>query len=137
MRGFNRVARLLPRETTAFRSCGLLEMMQSWRLEPGTDCGAQISALLESPYAPGVLRASTNAVLLGEQYHLRGAEDISEMDLEYGWYPAREMLRSNDAHYCSLMGEVWVHQAYAELDIDIESWRTGREGNGRIVAVKE
>ncbi len=70
-------------------------------------------------------------------FRVISAEDISEMDLEYGWYPAKEKLRSNDAHYCTLMGEAWVRHAYAELDICIESWRSGREGNGRIVAVKE
>jgi SAM-dependent methyltransferase len=70
-------------------------------------------------------------------FHVISAEDISEMDLEYGWYPLKRKLRDNDAHYCSLMGEAWVRQAYAELDIDTESWRSGREGNGRIVAVKE
>jgi len=263
----------------------LNEMMQSWHLCPGTAASAQIPALLESLQAAGLLRASTSAVLLGEQYHLGGAEDtrrmaealgltaddhvldlacyvggparqlareygcqvvgvdisedciaiaekltqlsgladkvqslccsadsvplpdesftvawsqcsfpsdlswlseihrllvpggrvaftglirrselsdrslhsldeirvkvsefgfrvisaedISGMDLEYGWYPAKEKLRSNDAHYCSLMGGAWVRQACAELDICIESWRSGREGNGRIVAVKE
>jgi SAM-dependent methyltransferase len=69
-------------------------------------------------------------------FQVMSAEDISEMDLEHGWYPAKEKLRSNDAHYRALMGEGWVRQAYADLDISIESWRSGREGNGRIVAVK-
>lgn len=70
-------------------------------------------------------------------FRVRHAEDISEMDLEYGWYPAKQRLRERDQHYSNLMGECWVRQAYAELDIDIEAWRSGREGNGRIVAVKE
>ena len=59
------------------------------------------------------------------------------MNLEYGWYPAKRKLSENDAHYCSLMGEAWVRQAYTELDASIKSWRRGREGNGRVVAVKE
>lgn len=65
------------------------------------------------------------------------AEDISEFDLEYGWYPLKRKLRENDAHYTALMGEAWVRQAYADLDIDTEAWRSGREGNGRVVAVRE
>jgi len=259
--------------------------MQSWHLEPGSDSGVQIAAMLESLQAAGLLRASACAVLLGEQYHLGGAEDtrgmaelvgisaadrvvdlacyvggptrqlarkygcqvvgvdisedciaiaekltelcgltnkarficcgaeavpmadgsftvawsqcsfpsdlswltemhrllvpggriaftglirrselsdvslhsldelrarvsefgfrvisaedISEMDLEYGWYPAEQKLRENDAHYRWLMGEAWVRQACAELETDIESWRSGREGKGRITAAKE
>ena len=263
----------------------LNEMMQTWHLEPGSDSGVQIAAMLESLQAAGLLHASTTAVLLGEQYHLGGAqdtrrmadllsisaadrvvdiacyvggparhlardygckvvgvdvsedciaisqkltelcglnekvqficcsadavplpsesftvawsqcsfpsdlswlkemhrllvpcgriaftclirrsglsdpshysldemrervadfgfrvtsaEDISEADLEYGWLPARKKLEGNEAHYRDLMGEEWVRQAYAELDSRTESWHSGREGNGRIIAVKE
>ena len=70
-------------------------------------------------------------------FRVLSIEDISKMDLEYGWYLSRQKLRENEEHYYHLMGEAWVRQAYAELDIDIESWRSGREGNGRVVAVKE
>lgn len=70
-------------------------------------------------------------------FRVLSAEDISDFDLEYGWYPAKQKLRENEEHCYRLMGEAWVRQAYAELDIDIESWRSGREGNGRIVAVRE
>jgi len=35
------------------------------------------------------------------------------------------------------MGKDWVRQAYAGPDICIESWRSGWDGNGRMVAVKE
>ncbi|HUT74822.1 MAG TPA: methyltransferase domain-containing protein [Armatimonadota bacterium] len=57
----------------------LNEMMQSWHLGPCTDASAQIPALLESLQAAGLLRASACAVLLGEQYHLGGAEDTRHM----------------------------------------------------------
>ena len=36
-----------------------------------------------------------------------------------------------------LMGEAWVRQAHADLDAYLETWRSGRMGYGRIVAVKE
>jgi SAM-dependent methyltransferase len=70
-------------------------------------------------------------------FRVISAEDISEMDLEYGWYPARKKLQDDEMHYRDLMGEAWVRQAYADLDMDTESWRSGREGDGRIIAVKE
>jgi len=70
-------------------------------------------------------------------FRVLSAEDVSDTDLEYGWYPAKQKLKGNEEHYYHLMGEAWVRQAYADLDIDIESWRSGREGNGRVVAVKE
>ena len=69
-------------------------------------------------------------------FRVLSAEDISEADLELGWYRCKQKLRENDEHYFSLMGEGWVRRAYAELDIDTESWRSGREGNGRVIAVK-
>ena len=50
-----------------------------WRLDPSVDTGAQIAAMLESLQAAGLLRASACAVLLGEQYHLGGAEDTRRM----------------------------------------------------------
>jgi len=56
----------------------LAEIVQSWHLQPGSDPGVQIAALLESLQAAGLLRGSTNAVLLGEQYHLGGAEPSHE-----------------------------------------------------------
>jgi len=49
--------------------------MDGWRFEPGADTRAQIAAMLESIQAAGLVRASTNAVLLGEQYQLGGVED--------------------------------------------------------------
>lgn len=86
-----------------------------------------------SRYSLGELRERVAA--LG--FRVLSAEDISDFDLEYGWYPAKRKLRENEKRYCHLMGEAWVRQAHAELDIDIESWRSGREGNGRVLAVKE
>jgi SAM-dependent methyltransferase len=56
--------------------------MQGWHLRPGSDHGVQIDALLEPLYARGVLpdgHESVDAVLLGEQYHLGGAEDTRRM----------------------------------------------------------
>jgi len=69
-------------------------------------------------------------------FRVISAEDISELDLEYGWLPARKKLEDNEAHYRDLLGEEWVHQAYRSLEEDIAAWREGRAGNGRIVAVK-
>jgi SAM-dependent methyltransferase len=73
----------------------------------------------------------------GFGFRVTGVEDISELDLTYGWVPSMEKLRCREQHYRTRFGEAWVQKAYAELQIDIESWRSGREGNGRIVAVKE
>lgn len=70
-------------------------------------------------------------------FRVISAEDISNMDLELGWYRSKQKLRDNEAHYRCLMGEDWVRKAYAELDVDTESWHSGREGNGRVLAVKE
>lgn len=69
-------------------------------------------------------------------YRVLQAEDISEMDLEYGWLAIRHKLDTGEAHYRSVFGEEWVRQARAELDKDTEAWQSGQEGNGRIVAVK-
>lgn len=70
-------------------------------------------------------------------FRVISAEDISNMDLELGWCRSKQKLRDNEAHYRCLMGEDWVRKAYAELDVDTESWHSGREGNGRVLAVKE
>jgi SAM-dependent methyltransferase len=70
-------------------------------------------------------------------FRVTSTEDISEMDLEYGWYPAKQKLRQNNAHYCSLMGEEWVRKAFESLDADIAAWQSGSMGCGRIVAMKE
>ena len=73
----------------------------------------------------------------GFGFRATSAEDISDADIEHGWLPAQRKLREREEHYLALFGEGWVRRADAELQIDIESWRNGREGNGRIVAVKE
>ncbi len=73
----------------------------------------------------------------GFGFRVTSTEDISELDLAYGWVAEMEKLRCREQHYRTLFGEAWVQKAYAELQIDTESWRSGREGNGRIVAVKE
>ena len=62
-------------------------------------------------------------------FQVVSVEDISEADLDLGWYPAKEKLRGNEEHYCRLLGESWVRRAYAGLGIGFESWR--------IAAVKE
>jgi ubiquinone/menaquinone biosynthesis C-methylase UbiE len=263
----------------------LTEMIQTWRLEPGSDPGVQIAAMLESLQAAGLLRASANSVLLGEQYHPGGAEDtrrmaglleiseadhvldlacyvggparqlareygcqvvgvdisqdciaiaerltqlcglsdkarfvcssadavpfpdasftvawsqcsfpsdlswvnemdrllapggrlgftglirrekaedvtlltlaemaarmramrysivcaedISDCELEYHWFPIRQKLEDNEAYYRDLLGAEWVGRARRDLDADTAAWRERRMGNGRIVAVKE
>ncbi len=62
---------------------------------------------------------------------------MTESDLELGWYPAKRKLQENEDHYAALMGEAWLRRAYGDLDSDTELWQSGREGNGRLVAVKE
>jgi len=54
-------------------------ILADWSLTPGGDAQEQIDALLEQLFAAGLLRASACAVLLGEQYHLGGAEDTRRM----------------------------------------------------------
>jgi len=53
--------------------------MAEWRVDPTVGTGTQIAAMLESLQAGGLLRASACAVLLGEHYHLGGAEDTRRM----------------------------------------------------------
>lgn len=76
------------------------------------------------------------ARVAGSGYRVLKAEDISDMDLEYGWLASRHRLEANEAHYRAVFGDDWVRQARAELDKDTEAWQSGKEGNGRIVAVK-
>jgi len=57
----------------------LRELIDNWRLADGADVGQQIGAFLEEAFAAGLLRASACAVLLGEHYHLGGAEDTRRM----------------------------------------------------------
>jgi len=54
-------------------------VVNGWRLDPGAGTRTQIAAPLESLQAAGLLRATTNAVLLREQYHLGGVEDTRRM----------------------------------------------------------
>ncbi len=70
-------------------------------------------------------------------YRVVKAEDISELDLEHGWLPARAKLAEDEAHYRDLMGDEWVRTARRSIDQDIAEWRAARMGNGRVVAVKE
>jgi len=86
------------------------------------------------PELPSLEEMAERAAGLG--YRIICAEDISEMDLEHGWLPARRKLEENEAHYRRMMGPDWVRRAYESLDRDIEEWRSGKMGNGRIVAVK-
>jgi SAM-dependent methyltransferase len=86
---------------------------------------------------PGLLSLDeVSARVAGAGYRVLEAEDISDMDLEHGWLAIREKLETNEAHYRSVFGNDWVQQARAELDKDTAAWRSGQEGNGRIVAVK-
>jgi SAM-dependent methyltransferase len=77
-----------------------------------------------------------SARVAGCGYRVVEAEDISEMDLEYGWLVSRQKLETDEAHYRSVFGDDWVRQGRAELDKDTAAWQSGREGNGRIVAMK-
>ena len=73
-------------------NAALSEMMRNWRLSASTDASEQISALLESLQAVGLLRASACAVLLGEQYHLGGVEDTRRMAEALGIVAADRVL---------------------------------------------
>ena len=37
-------------------------------------------------------------------FRVTSAEDVSELDLKYGWYPAKQKLRDNNAHYTAAHG---------------------------------
>ena len=57
-------------------------LIEGWRLELAGDVEQQIAALLEPLLAAGLLphnHESVDAILLGEQYHLGGAEDTRRM----------------------------------------------------------
>lgn len=70
-------------------------------------------------------------------YRVVCAEDISEMDLAYGWLPGLRKLQDNEDHYRRLLGDDWVCTAQEEMQSDTEQWQSGEMGNGRIVAIKE
>jgi SAM-dependent methyltransferase len=70
-------------------------------------------------------------------FRVISAEDISEMDLEHGWLPARNKLQKHEQHYRDLIGDERVEKAYRSMDEDIAAWREGRTGNGRVVGAKE
>jgi len=70
-------------------------------------------------------------------FRVISAEDISDWELEHGWLPIRRKLEENEAHYRNLLGDEWVKKAYQSIDEDIATWREGRLGSGRVVAVKE
>ena len=69
-------------------------------------------------------------------YQVLEAQDISDVDLEYGWLAIRDKLEANEEHYRETFGDEWVRDARLELAKDTEAWQSGREGNGRVVAVK-
>lgn len=96
----------------------LPRLMASWRLDPGGNVEHQIEAMLEPLLAAGWLphnHESSDAILLGEQYHLGGAEDTRRMaeivgltaadrvvDLAcYVGGPARQLARD---HGCTVVG---------------------------------
>ena len=76
------------------------------------------------------------ARVAGSGYRVLEAEDISDMELEYGWLVSRQKLETNEAHYRAVFGDDWVRHARAELDKDTAAWQSGQQGEGRIVAVK-
>jgi ubiquinone/menaquinone biosynthesis C-methylase UbiE len=49
----------------------------------------------------------------GFGFRVTGVEDISELDLTYGWVPSMEKLRCREQHYRTRFGEAWVQKAYA------------------------
>ena len=70
-------------------------------------------------------------------YRVVCAEDISEMDLAYGWLPGLRKLQDNEEHYRGLLGDDWMSRAQEEMQTDIQQWQSGEMGNGRVVAIKE
>ncbi len=93
----------------------LAAVIDTWRLAEEREPAEQVAEWLESIQARGLLRASTNAVLLGEEYHLGGAEDTRRMAealnvnaadrvLDLACYiggPARHLARD---HGCRVVG---------------------------------
>jgi len=57
----------------------LQALMRDWRIDANADVEPQIQSMLDSLVGAGLLRGSVNSVLLGEQYHLGGAEDTRRM----------------------------------------------------------
>jgi SAM-dependent methyltransferase len=84
---------------------------------------------------PSLEEAAARVADLG--FRVISAEDISAADIEFGWLPKQRKLCEHAEHYLSRFGEGWLRRADSETRGDLESWRSGREGNGRIVAVKE
>jgi ubiquinone/menaquinone biosynthesis C-methylase UbiE len=70
-------------------------------------------------------------------YRVLCAEDISDMDTQYGWLPALTKLKRNEERYVDLLGAQRVRRARASIEADLAAWREGRMGNGRIVAAKQ
>ena len=76
------------------------------------------------------------AVVEGMGYSIGHAQDITERDIEIGWRQLDRIIERDRAEFAAVLGEEWVNKAHQEFMGEIDAMRTGRWGNGRLVAVK-
>ena len=69
-------------------------------------------------------------------YAVWHAEDITERDIRIGWQALDKKLSAPEAAFAADLGPDWVRNAHAKFARKIETMRSGRWGNGRLVAVK-
>lgn len=64
------------------------------------------------------------------------SEDISERDLKIGWMALDMRLMDHQNEFAAVLGADWVQEAHNDFMNCAEEMRSGKWGNGRIVAVK-
>jgi SAM-dependent methyltransferase len=77
------------------------------------------------------------AVVARVGYDILHTDDISLRDVEIGWNALDRSLTDREEEFSAILGADWVRQAHQEFAECAEEMRSGRCGNGRIVAVKK
>ena len=75
-------------------------------------------------------------LLLEMGYKVERAQDITERDIEIGWKALDRKLTRLEGEFARALGEEWVHQAHRSFHEEIVAMRSGKWGNGRIIAAK-
>jgi len=75
-------------------------------------------------------------ILTDMGYSIIAADDITERDIRIGWQALDRKLIELEPALRAFLSNDWVQQARQSFGQAIEDMRTGRYGNGRIVAVK-